>query len=1114
MLGTPGYMAPEQATGADDVDARADVFALGCVLFECISGRPAFMGGPVLAVLAKILLADVPRLWEIVPAVPLELDSLVARMLTKHPGDRFADGRAVELALAQIALLRPTGVPRTVSGQMRASRPTAIGRGEQRLLSVVLVGSTRARAEDAATLNETELDARREGVGEIARAHGGRAERLIDGTTIVTLGGEGVATELAARAARCALALRAMAEALPVALVTGRGSLEAGVPIGEAIDRGVELLRRARGEGRIGVRLDPTTAGLLDERFPVDGDEAGLFLLAESLRTEAGRTLLGTATPFVGREREMGRLVGLYDECVLESAPRAALIVGAAGVGKSRLRRHLVEQIEGRGQGAQVLVAKGDPLSAGAPFVLAAELVRTTAGLSDALPVSVRKARLRARVARQVDDAHVDRIATFLAELMGIRVETDGDVQLAAARADRVLMGDQMRRAFEDFLLAEVETGPIVLVLEDLQWGDRPSLAFVEGALRTLAGKPLFVLALGRAEVETTFPGVFADLAVERVELGELPRKAAERLCIAVLGDADSERIARVVGLAGGNALHLEEVLRAMASGSTALPETLLAMVQGRIESLDPDARRILRAASVLGQEFRVESVAALLGDPDPTELGRHLDGLVAREIVAVRPHGFAFRNATLRDAAYAMLTEEDRRLGHALAGALLEQSGRGLPIAMAEHFERGGDPGRAEQWYRRAAEQALEGNDFDAVIARSSRAVACGASGEALGEVRILAGEARRWRGEHDLAAADAEDARSLLIPGSARWCDASGLLVTERGARGDKAGVLEVCEALAAVALDASNEAPWMMAMARATMQVLFGGSYDVAERLLLRMDAVGSRDDPRVMARRSQAAGMHALFTGDALGCLQHNVAAAEAFERAGDLRNVGMQRINVGHACMELGLYDDAESSLRQALESADRLGVAYVHANARHNLGLVLAHLGRLDEARVVERSAVDAAVLQGDRLLEGASRTYLARILLMSNALLAAEDEARAAIDALAGSPPVRAMAQAILAEVLLAEGRTREAHAVVEAARAKLEELETIGEGEVLVRLACAEVARALGNRDESRRHLAQARAHIEKRAERIADPDYRRRFVEDVADHARLWALEDAWR
>src|SRR5262249_9102321 len=81
--GTAGDMAPEQARGEQDVDARADVFALGCVLFECLTGSPVFSGERFMAVLAKILFAEVPRARELRPEIPPALDGLCAEMLAK-----------------------------------------------------------------------------------------------------------------------------------------------------------------------------------------------------------------------------------------------------------------------------------------------------------------------------------------------------------------------------------------------------------------------------------------------------------------------------------------------------------------------------------------------------------------------------------------------------------------------------------------------------------------------------------------------------------------------------------------------------------------------------------------------------------------------------------------------------------------------------------------------------------------------------------------------------------------------------------------------------------------------------------------------------------------------
>src|SRR5262249_16467102 len=81
LLGTPGAMAPEQARSGQTVDTRADVFSLGCVLFECLTGKPAFSGDHLMAVLAKILFEDPPRARDLRPQLPPDVDALVASML-------------------------------------------------------------------------------------------------------------------------------------------------------------------------------------------------------------------------------------------------------------------------------------------------------------------------------------------------------------------------------------------------------------------------------------------------------------------------------------------------------------------------------------------------------------------------------------------------------------------------------------------------------------------------------------------------------------------------------------------------------------------------------------------------------------------------------------------------------------------------------------------------------------------------------------------------------------------------------------------------------------------------------------------------------------------------
>jgi len=245
------------------------------------------------------------------------------------------------------------------------------------------------------------------------------------------------------------------------------------------------------------------------------------------------------------------------------------------------------------------------------------------------------------------------------------------------------------------------------------------------------------VLALARPEVYEVFPKLWAERQnVQEIRLKELGRKAGERLVRQVLGDAvGPETIERLVKQADGNAFYLEELIRAAAEGKDkALPETVLAMVETRLGRLAVEARRVLRAASVFGEVCWEGGVVVLLGGAmGATMVGEWLASLVDQEVLTVRPASrfsgdreLKFRHALLREGAYATLTEEDKRLGHRLAGDWLEQHGEADPMVLAGHFERGGEGALAAGYYLRASEQAFHVLDLEATMARANLGLAC----------------------------------------------------------------------------------------------------------------------------------------------------------------------------------------------------------------------------------------------------------------------------------------------------------------------------------------------------------------------------------------------------
>ncbi|MFT3764203.1 MAG: protein kinase [Minicystis sp.] len=1118
-VGTPGYMAPEQAQGSAGIDARADVFSLGAILYECLAGEPPFTGESLMALLVKVLFEEAPRLSRARPDVPAGLERLVARMLAKSPDDRPESGAEVAAALA--------AGDEAITGDSPVDA-AGLTEGERRILCVLLVAApSAAPTADAPTVRLDDLRPTRE-VKEAVAAQGGQLRILADGGLAITLTGSGTATDQAARAASLALALRALLPGRALALATGRGSVQKRVPAGEVIDRATALLlarerapRPAGSEPRP-IDIDPVTAGLLDLRFDVVAEPAGFALRGPREAGDTARTLLGRPTIFVGRDREIATLTTLFEECASEPAARAALVTGPAGMGKSRLRQELAARLAARGD-VEVWTARGDPLRAGVPFGMIAQLVRRTARLLDGEPAEVREQKIAARAGRHFDTATSRRVAEFLGEMVGVPFPEDRSVQLRAARRDPTVMGDQMRRAFLDFLGAECEKSPLVIVLEDLHWGDAPSVGYLDAALRALAERPLLVLALARPEIHDAFPRLWAAHGVTEIRLGPLSRKACERLARSVLGEGlPTDAALRLWERSEGNAFFLEELVRAVAEGREGdQPETVLAMIEARLETLDPEDRRALRAASVFGEVFWESGVQALLG-PAARAVADRLARLARLEWIAPRSEAKfqgerekCFRHALVREAVYGMLTPEDRALGHKLAGAWLEAIGETDAAVIADHFEQGGEPERAVRWYRRAAVQALESGDPAAAVARVERAIACGAAGEVRGDLLVIRADAHAWRGEHAASGRSAEEALASLPVGGGRWYAGMRALVSAACLRGDTARLAEAARTLLAMAsADARGPSEQVSTMASVVGWLFLLHMTEEGARLSAATEALAPHfaADPAVMgAIDFYARAIRATAEGDVFASFRLMASAAAWFEAAGDQRRMCKAEICAAMALIDLGGYEEATARLGRGLVVAERLNIPASVVMARSTRAHALSRLGWLAEARADAEAT--AGVPCGDPRTEVEAWSYHAWILAELGDLAGAEASARRAVAGPGPTTTRRAYALAILAKVLLAQGRAAEAIAPAREAEAIFEAKPHYEMGQSFERLVVAEVLDAAGEHAAARRAIAAACAALRAVAARISDAAVCDRFLTGVPENARTFALAERW-
>jgi serine/threonine protein kinase/tetratricopeptide (TPR) repeat protein len=1139
-LGTPMYMSPEQARGSPTIDARSDLFSLGCVLFECASGKPPFTAETPVAVLAKICLEDIDVRDRFRDA-PTPFVSLINRLLAKDPNKR-ARG-AAEMAgefAGVIDLLISLGYEKNEADELLRRAPTPIlTSSEQRVLSAILVSrprsitasisitseSMRAMQPPGSSMHTWDLPGAAEGntldvfdetgfadIQAAIEPFGARVDRFLGGSMVITLVGRGAPTDQATQVARCALKLKAMLPRAALAVSTGRAELGRDLPMGEVIDYAARLMTGEKGGS---ICLDGHTAGLLESRFEVSAREGTekKYLLFEKGVKEAPRTVLGKEMPCVGRDREIGTLEALFDECTGEPTARVVVVTSPAGGGKSRVRHEFLERIQSRGEAFEFLVGRGDSLRAGAPFALLGPALCASAGIAGGEPLNIQQKRLFAHLSRHVSAEAQKRVVAFLGEIAGVQFPDEYLPALAAARQDPRLMADQIMAAWLDWLEVECSTNPVLLVLEDLHWGDAPSVQLVDAALRTLRDRPLMVVAFARPEVDERFTGLWADRDVQRIALAPLTSKACQKLARHVLGSISAEKAAWIVERADGNPFYLEELLRAVASGADLrggnIPATVIGMVQARFDALGTEAKRVLRAAAVFGETFRAAGVRALVGDQEGN-VDEWLDILVQREVVfprqAADAREYVFRHALVRDAAYEMLTAQDCRLGHRLAGEYLEQAGERAAIVLVEHFERAAELERAAHWSRFAAAQALDANDLAAVIERVERGIRCGARGEILGGLRYTESQARFFRGEFDEAETAAREAVAL-VPGVLRL-QAKSELIAALGQQTKFAEVeREATEVRAQAPVEEARSA-WLACLLRAAGYLLPAGRYELSQELL---DEVEQQRDALEPLRRVRLANLKALVDvhhGHIARALAGFEAALATCEPLGDARASIEMLTNLGMALGELGVLADAEQRLSSALANAERMGLNFIMSCILLNLSQVRAYLGRLDEARAAGERAVAIAREQSDRRIGGCSEIYLSRIALLAARPLDAESLARSALETLAGISPLVPSALASLAVALLAQGRRDEALAAAARAHSLLEAAGSVEDGEAFIRLAYAECLLAAGSLAPAAATLHTAARRLEDRAASIEKPEWRAAFLH-LPDHARTLSL-----
>jgi class 3 adenylate cyclase/tetratricopeptide (TPR) repeat protein len=542
----------------------------------------------------------------------------------------------------------------------------------------------------------------------IVESHGGTVEKFIGDAVMAVFGVPVVHEDDALRAVRAAAEMRDAVHGLgiqaEIGVTTGEvvTGTEERLATGDAMNVAARLEQAAApGEVLIG---QPTLAIVRDsvEVEPVEP----LDLKGKSEPVPAYRLLRVHEPPerqhegaFVGRERELGILRQAWRRAQAERRCELVTVVGEAGVGKSRLVAELVSGLE-----ATTVLGRCLPYGEGITYWAVVEVLKQ---------LDLKPSEAAAAVA----------IGSLL-----------GETETATS-------AEEIAWAFRKTLEQAAAELPLVVVFDDIQWGEETFLDLLEHVGLLSTGSSILLLCIARPELHERRQSWPLTLRLEPLGDEDVDLLISERVAGAL-----REKIARA---AGGNPLFVEEML-AMAGeeeGEVVVPPTLQALLAARLDQLEPAERSVLERGAVEGEIFHRGAVQAL-GTDDATQVTPRLAALVRKQLI--RPDrqqlsgedAFRFRHLLIRDAAYDGLPKAVRAELHERFADWLEEHGAGvveLDELLGYHLERaywyrvelGGDddtrqgPGEDTAAVGRRAVQALDGAGQRAIrLSANERAV------------------------------------------------------------------------------------------------------------------------------------------------------------------------------------------------------------------------------------------------------------------------------------------------------------------------------------------------------------------------------------------------------
>lgn len=739
-------------------------------------------------------------------------------------------------------------------------------------------------------------------------------------------------------------------------------------PLREEIHRRLIKLHALNDDRAAALRAYHACASTLQRELGIEPGPATREIYERLLNLESATTAPLDATfPLVGREREWAQLQAAW-RTAATGHPHMALLIGEAGIGKTRLADELFTRLNRQGVNTAIAHCySAEGMLAYAPIV----------------------AWLRARPLANLESVWLSEVARLLPEILTQQPELPAPGPLTE--------GWQRQRLHEALARAVLGHGePLLLWIEDLQWCDRDTLEWLHYLLRFDRQARLLMLGTLRAEEVADDQPVAALLSALRhdrqlieIAVGPLDAIGTQQLAARVVGsELDAARLACLYHETEGNPLFIIETLRAGSEclESGGLPPTAQAVITTRLAQLSPQARELMELAATVGREFTFEIIRQA-NDTDEATLIRGLDELWQRRIIReMGANAYDFSHGKLREVAYAGLSSAHRRLLHRRVAealvALHADEVDQVSAQVAAHYQQAGLAEQAISYYRRAATAAQRVYAHQDAITYLNRALELVPTTAHAQRYDLLACREAIYdvQGQREAQQQDIVELQKLAQVLGDKSRQAEVCLRRARYAESvsDYAAAIKMARGairLAEAARDVHREAAGYLQWGRALWQ---HGEIEEAYAQLshaLRLSQAAHLFD--VEADSLYNLACTAEFQGDQPRARDWAAQVVPLYQAINDRRGE-LRALNVlGVAHRQLGNIDQAQTCFDQVLRLCRAIGDRRGESVVLRNLGDLKTTTGDYAAARACFEQSLQLCRASGDRRGESESLTYL-----------------------------------------------------------------------------------------------------------------------------------------